>query len=130
MAAVRKSVLLGLRDVAVEGCPKGPAAWTASKLGGVPVSAAAKPLRRPWRGRWGGCSSGGNGVSPRGLSSCPALQDALPAVTTPGPLCDHCAQPLPLVVQVYCPLEGSPFHRLLYVFACARQGCGDSQTRR
>ncbi|GAB1291924.1 Programmed cell death protein 2-like [Apodemus speciosus] len=30
---------------------------------------------------------------------------------------------------MYCPLEGSPFHRLLYVFACARQGCGGSQTR-
>lgn len=51
MAAARKPVLLGLRDAAVKGCPKGPAAWTNSKLGGVPVSAAAKPWRRPWRGR-------------------------------------------------------------------------------
>ncbi|XP_052568271.1 programmed cell death protein 2-like isoform X2 [Peromyscus californicus insignis] len=86
MAAVRKPVLLGLRDAAVQGCPKGPAAWTASKLGGVP--------------------------------------DALPAVTAPGPRCGGCAEPLALVVQVYCPLEGSPFHRLLHVFACARPGCG------
>ncbi|XP_028610024.1 programmed cell death protein 2-like [Grammomys surdaster] len=91
MAAVRTRVLLGLRDAAVKGCPKGLAAWTASKLGGVP--------------------------------------DALPAVSTPGPRCDRCAQPLSLVVQLYCPLEGSPFHRLLFVFACARPGCGDSQTR-
>lgn len=91
MAAVRKPVLLGLRDTAVKGCPKGPSAWTSSKLGGVP--------------------------------------DALPAVTTPGPQCSRCAQPLTLVVQVYCPLDGSPFHRLLYVFACARPGCGNSQTR-
>ncbi|XP_041510000.1 programmed cell death protein 2-like isoform X2 [Microtus oregoni] len=91
MAAARKPVLLGLRDTAVQGCPKGPAAWTASKLGGVP--------------------------------------DALPAVTAPGPQCGRCAQPLALVVQVYCPLEGSPFHRLLHVFACARPGCGDAGTR-
>ncbi|KAB1274632.1 Programmed cell death protein 2-like [Camelus dromedarius] len=37
MAAVGKPVLLGLRDAAVRGRPKGPGAWTASKLGGVPV---------------------------------------------------------------------------------------------
>lgn len=54
MAAVGKPVLLGLRDAAVQGCPKGPAAWTASKLGGVPVSVAA----RPWRGPWGGVPRG------------------------------------------------------------------------
>lgn len=37
MAALRKPVLLGLQDVAVHGCPAGPGAWTASKLGGLPV---------------------------------------------------------------------------------------------
>ncbi|KAL1769389.1 programmed cell death protein 2-like [Sigmodon hispidus] len=91
MAAGRKPVLLGLRDAAIHGCPKGPAAWTASKLGGIP--------------------------------------DALPAVPAPGPRCGRCAEPLVLVVQVYCPLEGSPFHRLLHVFACARPRCNDCGTR-
>ncbi|XP_049643406.1 programmed cell death protein 2-like [Suncus etruscus] len=86
MAAPRKPVLLGLRDSAVSGCPTGPSAWTASKLGGVP--------------------------------------DALPAVAAPRPECAACGEPLALLVQVYCPLEGSPFHRLLHVFACARPGCG------
>lgn len=37
MAAVRRPVLLGLRDAAVRGNPMGPGAWTASKLGGLPV---------------------------------------------------------------------------------------------
>lgn len=37
MAAVRKPVLLGLPDAAVHGHPTGPAAWSASKLGGLPV---------------------------------------------------------------------------------------------
>ncbi|XP_072488120.1 programmed cell death protein 2-like isoform X4 [Notamacropus eugenii] len=27
------------------------------------------------------------------------------------------------VVQVYCPLEGSPYHRLLHVFACVHSDC-------
>ncbi|XP_045388363.1 programmed cell death protein 2-like isoform X3 [Lemur catta] len=91
MAAVRKPVLLGLRDAAVHGSPTGPDAWTASKLGGVP--------------------------------------DALPAVAAPRPLCERCRQPLALVVQVYCPLEASPFHRLLHVFACACPACGDGGAR-
>ncbi|XP_069406438.1 programmed cell death protein 2-like [Ovis canadensis] len=91
MAAVRKPVLLGLRDAAVHGRPTGPSAWTASKLGGVP--------------------------------------DALPAVAAPRPVCELCRQPLALVVQVYCPLEGSPFHRLLHVFACPRPECGSGGAR-
>lgn len=37
MAAVRKPVLLGLRDTAVHCCPTGLGAWTTSKLGGIPV---------------------------------------------------------------------------------------------
>nr|XP_045010396.1 programmed cell death protein 2-like isoform X2 [Jaculus jaculus] len=86
MAAVRKPVLLGLRDAAVVASLTGPGAWTASRLGGVP--------------------------------------DALPAVAAPRPACGTCRRPLALIVQVYCPLEGSPFHRLLHVFACARPGCG------
>ncbi|XP_040135960.1 programmed cell death protein 2-like isoform X2 [Ictidomys tridecemlineatus] len=91
MAAVRKPVLLGLRDLAVQGSPTGPSAWTASKLGGIP--------------------------------------DALPAVAAPRPVCERCKEPQTLVVQVYCPLEGSPFHRLLHVFSCARPKCGDSGPR-
>ncbi|KAM7057700.1 programmed cell death protein 2-like isoform 2-T2 [Molossus nigricans] len=66
MAAVRKPVLLGLPDAAVHGCPTGPGAWTASKLGGLPV---------------------------------------------------------------YCPLEGSPFHRLLHVLACPGPSCGGGGAR-
>ncbi|XP_072606555.1 programmed cell death protein 2-like [Vulpes vulpes] len=52
------------------------------------------------------------------------LPDALPAVAAPRPACERCRQPLALVVQVYCPLEGSRFHRLLHVFACPLPGCG------
>ncbi|KAG8524347.1 Programmed cell death protein 2-like [Galemys pyrenaicus] len=50
------------------------------------------------------------------------VPDALPAVAAPRPVCERCGQPLALVVQVYCPLEGSPFHRLVHVFACPKPG--------
>ncbi|XP_035868297.1 programmed cell death protein 2-like isoform X3 [Phyllostomus discolor] len=91
MAALQKPVLLGLRDLPVHGCPAGPGAWTASKLGGLP--------------------------------------DALPAVAAPRPVCERCRQPLALVVQVYCPLESSPFHRLLHVFACPSPRCASGGER-
>ncbi|XP_074067608.1 programmed cell death protein 2-like [Macrotis lagotis] len=52
------------------------------------------------------------------------IPDSLPAVPAPRPECRRCAAAMALVVQVYCPLQGSPFHRLLHVFACVRAECG------
>ncbi|XP_030313575.1 programmed cell death protein 2-like isoform X1 [Calypte anna] len=49
--------------------------------------------------------------------------DRLPSVRPGSPCCGLCGKPLAHLVQVYCPLEGSPFHRLLNVFACAERGC-------
>ncbi|KAK2088192.1 programmed cell death protein [Saguinus oedipus] len=57
------------------------------------------------------------------------IPDALPTVAAPRPVCQRCGQRLALVVQVYCPLEGSPFHRLLHVFACACPGCSTGGAR-
>lgn len=57
------------------------------------------------------------------------VPDVLPGLAAPCPECERCRQPLALVVQVYCPLEGSPFHRQLHVFACARPRCGDLGVR-
>ncbi|XP_078691644.1 programmed cell death protein 2-like [Branchiostoma floridae x Branchiostoma belcheri] len=39
------------------------------------------------------------------------------------PVCALCCCRLTLVVQVYCPLDGSPYHRTLYLFACCRKQC-------
>ncbi|CAH1273262.1 PDCD2L [Branchiostoma lanceolatum] len=39
------------------------------------------------------------------------------------PPCALCGCRLALVVQVYCPLDGSPYHRTLYLFACCRKPC-------
>ncbi|KAH9946508.1 programmed cell death protein 2 [Amylocystis lapponica] len=37
--------------------------------------------------------------------------------------CTNCARPMRLLVQVWCPLEGSAFDRALYVWACAAGAC-------
>ncbi|WWC71094.1 uncharacterized protein I206_105047 [Kwoniella pini CBS 10737] len=37
--------------------------------------------------------------------------------------CGICHQPIPLLSQVYCPLENGENDRILYIFACARLKC-------
>ncbi|XP_062997550.1 programmed cell death protein 2-like [Elgaria multicarinata webbii] len=55
--------------------------------------------------------------------------DCLPSVTLAHPACGICGTALMHVVQVYCPLEGSPFHRVINVFACATESCwGDLES--
>ncbi|XP_036608726.1 programmed cell death protein 2-like [Trichosurus vulpecula] len=51
------------------------------------------------------------------------IPDSLPAVPAPRPGCGRCGAAMAHVVQVYCPLEGSPYHRLLHVFACVHLDC-------
>ncbi|XP_063444401.1 programmed cell death protein 2-like [Mytilus trossulus] len=41
------------------------------------------------------------------------------------PLCAECDKPMVLVVQLYCPLDGSIYHRTLYVFTCVN--CKDNK---
>uniref|UniRef100_H2UK71 Programmed cell death 2-like n=1 Tax=Takifugu rubripes TaxID=31033 RepID=H2UK71_TAKRU len=47
----------------------------------------------------------------------------LPVISPPSPRCRHCRAPLVLVVQVYCPLDASPYHRNLHLFACPGAEC-------
>ncbi|XP_030048601.1 programmed cell death protein 2-like [Microcaecilia unicolor] len=51
------------------------------------------------------------------------LPDVFPSVTMIYPSCGICNSALVHVVQIYCPLEGSPFHRVINVFACGRKQC-------
>ena len=39
------------------------------------------------------------------------------------PCCRVCGAQLMLLVQVYCPLIGSTYHRTLYVYCCTRRSC-------
>lgn len=52
--------------------------------------------------------------------------DWTPALTRPRPCCRRCGRLSLLVVQVYCPLDTSPYHRNLHLFACPSAGCGGS----
>lgn len=46
-----------------------------------------------------------------------------PGIIRQIPHCSCCSAPLAHVVQVYCPMQGSPYHRNLHVFACCQPGC-------
>ncbi|KAK6173738.1 hypothetical protein SNE40_017142 [Patella caerulea] len=39
------------------------------------------------------------------------------------PVCEGCGRRMKLVVQLYCPLEGSAYHRTLYISACYSKHC-------
>ncbi|XP_026166371.1 programmed cell death protein 2-like isoform X2 [Mastacembelus armatus] len=49
--------------------------------------------------------------------------DWLPGISRQCPRCGCCGAPLAHVVQVYCPLDASPSHRNLHLFACLRAEC-------
>ncbi|XP_021264122.1 programmed cell death protein 2-like isoform X1 [Numida meleagris] len=70
----------------------------------------------------GPCRGGGQppGWATNKLGGC---ADALPTVRPGYPRCGACGAALAHLVQVYCPLGASPFHRLANVFACAGSGC-------
>nr|XP_057931270.1 programmed cell death protein 2-like isoform X2 [Doryrhamphus excisus] len=51
------------------------------------------------------------------------LPDWLPSLPRMSPRCRRCSSLLAHVVQVYCPLEGSPYHRTIHVFACPAEEC-------
>ena len=59
------------------------------------------------------------------LTPCCAHQSFLSK--SPPPLdsahCKICASPAELLVQLWCPLQDSPYDRVLYVWGCSRRGC-------
>ncbi|RXN20146.1 programmed cell death 2-like protein [Labeo rohita] len=55
--------------------------------------------------------------------------DLLPVITFQYPTCSLCERGLSHVVQIYCPLAASPYHRTINVFACSNpQCCGKSES--
>ncbi|XP_061696630.1 programmed cell death protein 2-like [Syngnathoides biaculeatus] len=52
------------------------------------------------------------------------VPDPAPGHARASPRCGRCSAPLVHVVQVYCPLGSSPYHRTLQLFACAAPECG------
>lgn len=46
-----------------------------------------------------------------------------PNISRQSPRCRRCGAPSVHVVQVYCPLDTSPYHRNLHIFACPGAEC-------
>ncbi|XP_069037335.1 programmed cell death protein 2-like isoform X2 [Lepisosteus oculatus] len=61
--------------------------------------------------------------SPRRPNDSDDSVDVFPSLTVHYPRCSVCSGVLAHVVQVYCPLEGSPYHRTINVFACPSPAC-------
>lgn len=57
------------------------------------------------------------------VSKIGGLPDPVPHVKLSFPSCPLCSSTLCHVVQVYCPLEGSRYHRVIQVFACSTKQC-------
>ncbi|CAK9786419.1 hypothetical protein CC85DRAFT_287109 [Cutaneotrichosporon oleaginosum] len=93
------TVLLALPDGPMEEAPS----HTTSFIGGYPAFPAvpAGPSRNP-----------------KGKGKAVAATSAPEEVR-----CGACHKAMPLLSQVYCPLEGGENDRTIYVWACARPGC-------
>jgi pre-rRNA-processing protein TSR4 len=46
-----------------------------------------------------------------------------PQVSFDSSCCQHCKNPMELLVQLWAPFEDSPYDRAVYVWSCARSGC-------
>ncbi|XP_073515200.1 programmed cell death protein 2-like [Phyllobates terribilis] len=57
------------------------------------------------------------------VSKIGGLPDPVPQLKLLFPSCPLCSSVLCHVVQVYCPLEGSRYHRVIHVFACSTKSC-------
>ncbi|XP_053305190.1 programmed cell death protein 2-like [Spea bombifrons] len=68
-----------------------------------------------------------NNVCSWDVSKIGGVPDVPPQVSLDVPSCPLCSRPLCHVTQVYCPLEGSAFHRVVHVFACVGKQCWGKQ---
>ncbi|KAJ1833700.1 hypothetical protein LPJ63_002542 [Coemansia sp. RSA 2711] len=51
------------------------------------------------------------------------LDDSSPIPEPATGTCDQCQTQMALLAQAYAPLDGSPYERVLYVWACTRRAC-------
>ncbi|KAM6430035.1 programmed cell death protein 2-like isoform 2-T2 [Liasis olivaceus] len=72
----------------------------------------------------------GDGLPLQGIASkLGGSPDWMLSVAVVHPSCGICRAGLLHVVQIYCPLEGSLYHRVINVFACATKSCwGNSES--
>ncbi|KAI1904106.1 hypothetical protein AGOR_G00002250 [Albula goreensis] len=65
----------------------------------------------------------GQNVASFSTNKIGGLPDCLPSISVRYPSCALCSTFLSHVVQVYCPLAASPYHRNINVFACPNPQC-------
>lgn len=103
---IETSVLLGIPEGPVESASDLKDA-AVSRIGGVPVRLSTRI-----------CISILLNISD--LHSQALLSHKAPFDSTH---CQHCKNPMELLVQLWAPLEDSPYDRSVYIWGCAKSGC-------
>ncbi|KDQ19154.1 hypothetical protein BOTBODRAFT_127050 [Botryobasidium botryosum FD-172 SS1] len=57
------------------------------------------------------------------VGGSPAFHNGVPPPPASSSHCKVCSQPMQLLLQMWCPLEGSAYDRACYVWGCARSRC-------
>ncbi|SRR6266702_494818 len=107
LSQVETSVLLGIPDGAIES-PSDLTDAAVSRIGGLPVrlvptQACITLLLNKYH-----------------LHSQALLSPRVPPDSSH---CRHCKNPMELLVQLWAPLQNSPYDRAVYVWGCANSGC-------
>ncbi|KAJ1083303.1 hypothetical protein NDU88_003462 [Pleurodeles waltl] len=92
-------------------------------------SSACPPVNQPVLLGLRDAAIGGHETCSFDTNKIGGLPECSPQLTMLYPVCGVCSYPLIHLVQIYCPLEGSPFHRVFNVFACGRVGCRGNTER-
>ena len=100
------SVFLGIPDGHVESASDLKDA-AVSRIGGLPVRFPTQPCTSVLLSIYNHC--------PQAL-----LSQKVPFDSS---RCQHCKNPMELLVQLWAPFEDSPYDRAVYVWGCARSGC-------
>lgn len=107
VSQIETSVLLGIPDGAIES-PSDLKDAAVSRIGGLPVRLIPTQL----------CIT-------LLLNICDLHSQALLSPRAPfdSSHCGNCKNPMELLVQLWAPLQDSPYDRALYVWGCAKSGC-------
>jgi pre-rRNA-processing protein TSR4 len=106
VSRIETSVLLGIPDGPVESSSDLKDA-AVSRIGGVPVRLYTRNMYFHFN------------------NICDFYSQALLSHKVPfdSSHCHHCKSPMELLVQLWAPLEDSPYDRSVYVWGCAKSGC-------
>ncbi len=95
---------------------------TCTYLLGVFDSSCPSPHLSPYENKIGGYPVSTERVLSLIIINSP-IQDCYASCPLSLPVCSVCGGTLCLLVQVYCPLENTSYHRTIHLFCCVQPSC-------